>query len=310
MSTFLDLVMTTINTQELKWGVRKRLEFIEFRLFWNGRLNRGDLAETFGISHQQASADFATYQKIAPSNVVYDNALKAYIRSPNFVAALIGDNSDRYLLQVVAIDSGWIQKEDTWFDQLPPVEVVTLPRKPVAPKTLLAVLDCIRERKKLEVDYRSMTGTSPSWRWIAPHAMSFNAGRWYVRAWSEEHNDFRDYSLLRIQQTGETADTPNRSMLDYEWTQRIDLVIAPNPELSEDRKRAIESEYGMANGEVLIPVRLSLSFYLMSEHNLDVLPDKLPAVKQQLVLKNRQDVEDARRLARLMSKEALKRGGA
>ena len=32
---------------DLKWGVRKRLEFIEFRLFWDGRLNRGDLAEVW-----------------------------------------------------------------------------------------------------------------------------------------------------------------------------------------------------------------------------------------------------------------------
>ncbi|MER9964921.1 WYL domain-containing protein [Mesorhizobium sp. M0045] len=295
---------------DLKWGVRKRLEFIEFRLFWDGRLNRGDLAEVFGMSHQQASSDFGTYQKLAPDNLVYDNALKAYIRTPEFDPVLIGDNSDRYLLQVVAIHSGWMQKEDTWFNQLPPVEVVTLGRKPLNTTNLLAVLDAIRERKKLQIDYRSMTGTPESWRWIAPHAMSFCAGRWYVRAWSEEHNDFRDYSLGRILETRGSTPASENSALDYEWAQRIDLIIGPNPQLSEDRQRAVEFEYNMVNAEVLVPVRLSLSFYLMSEHNLDVQPGQLLPEKQQLVLKNRQDVEDARRLARQMSKEALKRGGA
>jgi hypothetical protein len=45
----------------------------------------------------------------------------------------------------------------------------------------------------------------------------------------------------------------------------------------------------------------------MSEHNLDVPPGKLDPLKQQIVLKNKQDVDDARRLARQMSKEALQR---
>ena len=36
--------------QGLRWGVERRLEFIDFRLFWDGRINRGDLTEQFGIS--------------------------------------------------------------------------------------------------------------------------------------------------------------------------------------------------------------------------------------------------------------------
>ena len=38
----------------LKWGVGRRLEFIEFRLFWEGSINRGDLVEAFGVSVQLA----------------------------------------------------------------------------------------------------------------------------------------------------------------------------------------------------------------------------------------------------------------
>ena len=39
----------------LKWGVERRLEFIEFRLFWEGGVNRADLIEMFGVSVPQAS---------------------------------------------------------------------------------------------------------------------------------------------------------------------------------------------------------------------------------------------------------------
>ncbi|AOZ71231.1 hypothetical protein LPB142_17345 (plasmid) [Rhodobacter xanthinilyticus] len=35
---------------ELRWGVEQRLEFIEFRLFWEGHVNRSDLMDQFGVS--------------------------------------------------------------------------------------------------------------------------------------------------------------------------------------------------------------------------------------------------------------------
>jgi hypothetical protein len=34
----------------LSWGVKRRLEFVEFRLFWEEHVNRGDLIERFRIS--------------------------------------------------------------------------------------------------------------------------------------------------------------------------------------------------------------------------------------------------------------------
>jgi len=30
----------------LRWGVERKLEFIEFRLFWEGSVNRSDIIET------------------------------------------------------------------------------------------------------------------------------------------------------------------------------------------------------------------------------------------------------------------------
>ena len=35
---------------ELRWSVERRLAFLEQRLFWEGRVNRADLIERFGVS--------------------------------------------------------------------------------------------------------------------------------------------------------------------------------------------------------------------------------------------------------------------
>jgi len=292
---------------KLKWGVRRRLEFIDFRLFWDGRFNRSDLADTFAISAQQASADIGQYEKIAQQNLAYDRAAKAYLRTADFSPAFIGETVERYLLQLVAIENQWMRQEDTWFDTIPPVEVITLGRRATDPSILLPILDAVRNKLEIQIDYASLTGSPDGRRSIAPHALAHNAGRWYVRAWSREHNDFRDYNLNRINGVGDRAPSQIDPALDFEWMHKINLVIVPNPKLSPERRAAIAKEYAMEAERKVHPCRLSLSFYLMSEHNLDVVEGKLEPEKQQLVLQNHDEVTQARKAARQMSIEALAR---
>jgi len=291
----------------LRWGVRRRLEFIDFRLFWDGRFNRSDLAGTFGISAQQASADIGQYEKIAPLNLRYDRTEKAYRRADTFAPKFIGQTIDRYLLQLIAIENRWMRPEDTWFDAIPPVEVLTLGRRPTNPTVLLRVLDAIRSHLEIDVEYSSLTGSAQPSRAIAPHALSHSAGRWYVRSWSREHNDFRDYNLNRIGTVKGERPASVDPQLDFEWVHKINLIIVPNAALSAERQAAVAAEHAMTDGRLIRPCRLSLSFYLMSEYNLDVESGVLKPEKQQIVLQNRDEVTQARALARQMSIEALER---
>ena len=68
----------------LRWGVEQKLQFIEFRLFWEGHVNRGDLIDKFGISQNQASGDLNRYIALAPDNMIYDKSGKSYVRSSSF----------------------------------------------------------------------------------------------------------------------------------------------------------------------------------------------------------------------------------
>ncbi|WFU80770.1 WYL domain-containing protein [Bradyrhizobium sp. CIAT3101] len=296
--------------EKLRWGVQRRLEFIDFRLFWLGRFNRSDMVDTFGISPQQASADIAQYEKIAPKNLAYDRTEKAYKRAGDFKPAFIGETIERYLLQIVAIENGWLRQDDTWFDSIPPVEVVTLGRRPTDPAILLRVLDAVRNRLEISIAYSSMTGSEERPRTIAPHALAHSFGRWYLRCWSREHNDFRDYALNRISNVDVQGVSPVDPALDFEWIHMINLVIVPNPGLSPERQAQVAVEHAMTNGRLVRPCRLSLSFYLMSEHNLDVDPGVLDPKKQQIILQNRDEVMQARSAARQMAIEALARAQA
>ena len=291
----------------LRWGVRRRLEFIDFRLFWDGRFNRKDMAETFGISAQQASADIRQYERVAPNNLVYDRAEKAYTRTKHFAPAFIGETIDRYLLQLVAIEHQWMRHEDTWFGVFPAVEMITLGRRPTNSAVLLRVLEAVRNGLEIDIEYASLTGSTRPSRSIAPHALAYNAGRWYVRSWSRDRNDFRDYNLNRIRAVADSRPSSIDPALDFEWAHEINLVIRPNPKLPRERQAAIAAELGMTDERLVRSCRLSLSFYLMSQYNLDVETGVLKPEKQQIILHNRDEVVRARAAARQMSIEALSR---
>lgn len=47
--------MTAVDAKGFRWELEQRLEFIEYRLFWEGGSNRSDLVDEVGVSVAQAS---------------------------------------------------------------------------------------------------------------------------------------------------------------------------------------------------------------------------------------------------------------
>ena len=92
----------------LSWGVEQRLQFIEFRLFWDGVLNRSDMTERFGVSVPQASNDLTMYRELAPGNLEYDASAKRYVSTPEFKPRFLKPNPDRYLAQLKAVSDAVI----------------------------------------------------------------------------------------------------------------------------------------------------------------------------------------------------------
>ena len=96
---------------ELRWGVEQRLEFIEFRLFWEGHVNRSDLMDQFGVSVNQASTDLIRYIGFAPDNMVYDKSARTYVRGPAFKSRFLEPDASRYLAQLRSVADGILDCE-------------------------------------------------------------------------------------------------------------------------------------------------------------------------------------------------------
>jgi len=282
----------------ISWGLKKRLDFIDFRLAWDGRVNRKDLVERFQMSPPQATNDLERYAQQAPGNIRYDPALKTFVRENSFKPRFVAGQANRYLLQLEALRLGWLEKDQTFFDNVPSLDVATIRRRAVPDEIMMTITDAIRRKIRLAIRYWTTSGRPVSVRTVSPHALGCGAGRWHMRAWNEEHGDFRDFNLSRIESAEIVEGPPVDPKFDFEWNTVGTLKIRANPELREEEQAAIRRDYEFEGDALEVPCRLALMFYLHAEFGLD---KTRISHAQQLVLENQMELDDLRVAARKMS---------
>jgi len=275
---------------ELRWGVEQRLEFIEFRLFWEGHVNRSDVMTQFGLSVNQASADLSRYIGLAPDNMDYNRSLRTYVRQPAFKPVFDKLDAGRYLTQLRSVADGVIDQDDCWIAGLPDYDSAPTPTRGVDPATLRSVVDAIRRTESIEIQYQSLSRPEPTWRWIAPHAIAFDGFRWHARAFCLADECFKDFLLSRILETRGSKPSEVAADSDREWTEQVILEIGPHPDLSDTQRRVIALDYGMRDGKARIKTRRALLYYALRRLGLDTDPSARPAQDQQIVLLNRDQV--------------------
>jgi predicted DNA-binding transcriptional regulator YafY len=252
--------------------VERRLEFIEFRLFWEGGINRSDITDFFGVSVPQASKDLSQYQELAPGNMDYDRSGKRYLTSAKFKPRFLKPDPDRYLSQLRSIADRLSLAEETWLCNLPELDSMSIPHRSVDPAVLRAVLAAIRGHRSIEVLYQSMNPTRPDpvWRWITPHAFGSDGFRWHVRAFCHIDRTFKDFLLSRCLEQRNEADAGAKPSEDHAWQEFIEVILKPNPKLSLSQRQVIASDFGMNRNETKLPVRKALLYYFQKRLRIDV----------------------------------------
>ncbi len=272
----------------LKWGVERRLEFIEFRLYWEGGVNRADIIEMFDVSVPQASKDLTLYQERAPLNAIYDKSAKRYVASDQFQPCFLRPDPAGYLNQLRSISEGILDQSHAWIGQSLPYDAAPTPVRSVNARILRSVVAAIRRSEAIEVRYQSLSRPEPRWRWIAPHAIGFDGFRWHVRAFCETDRTFKDFLLSRMLETRGTRRSEASSDLDADWHEHVTLEIGPHPELSDTQKKVIALDYGMRGDKASISVRKALLYYALKRLGLDTDPAARRPQDQQIVLLNQE----------------------
>lgn len=278
--------------EQVRWDLALRYRLIETVAWWEGRLTTNHLMQSFGISRQQASKDINNYiTEHAPKNLTYDKHIKGYVPAKGFQPLFIDDSASAYLYllnqnheRAPHIDGLALAYAHT--------EVVQVPDRSIHPQILRPILKACREGLRVECEYVSLKNPLPETRLIAPHTLVYTGIRWHVRSYCEKNGDYRDFVLSRFRGDLDTLDTSEWTRsLDDGWATEINIIIEPDPRLKPAQQAVIEADYGMQNGQLIVPTRGALVQYVLQRYQID--PNKIQpkASAQQIIVANLDDLQ-------------------
>jgi hypothetical protein len=279
----------------LRWGTEQRLEFIEFRCFWEGGIRRGDITDTFGVSVPQASNDLSLYQKMEPENLRYDTREKRYVPTASFKPRFLNPSANRYLAQLKSVADDVIGIEETWISHAPPADSLPIPFRSIKPSVLKAMVGLIRSRQSAEIYYQSMSShrTGSIWRRITPHAFGSDGLRWHVRAFCHLDGNYKDFILSRCEDIRNEGPAGGLDIDDKDWNNFFEVILCPNPDLSEPQRRTVALDYAMSEGKVCMPVRYAMLYYFQKRLRLDVSSPADRPAERPVVVENWEEFKSA-----------------
>lgn len=251
------------------WGQARRLAFIDFRLQFEGQVNRKDLRAFFGISAQQASSDLSAYAALAPNLLRYDSTAKRFVPGNAFTPQFGGDDAALYLNDLLAVSAAVISRDESFIGWLPDHGIVPTLKRPMPAPLLATVLSAVRRQHCMQILYQSMSRETPTLRDISPHALGHDGFRWHVRAYCHKRQDFADFVFGRMLDTQPSSAAWVDGADDEQWHATVWLDLVPNPDLSTAQRAAIALDYGMVNGHTRVCTRQALLFYTLKRLGLN-----------------------------------------
>lgn len=278
--------------EQVRWDLALRYRLIETIAWWEGRLTTVHLIQSFGISRQQASKDINTYiTEHAPRNLTYDKQLKGYVPSKQFKPLFIDDSANAYL-HLLNQNNQRAPHIEGLALAYAHTKVLEVPDRTIRAETLRPLLKACREGLRLEVKYVSLSNPNPEGRLIAPHTLVYTGMRWHVRAYCEKNRQYRDFVLSRLRGQPELdSKSENGSDGDEVWNTEVTVIIEPDSRLTEAQKAIIEADFGMQNGQLLIPTRRALVKYVLQRYQIDPTKMEPRPEAQQIVVKNLTELE-------------------
>lgn len=268
--------------------IEQRYHFIELIAWWEGGINTTYLAEQFGLSRQQCSADLNSYIQQFAGNLVYNSSLKAYQATESFSYVYISGDVSEYLY--------WIHSGHTIPHASKKLALaniaLTLPARQVSAHIMRGLIAAIRQQRRVEVDYVSLNNPDHQGRIIAPHSFINTGLRWHLRAWCEKSQEFRDFVLSRFRGRPDLLDKSGHTQdQDKAWNTQVIIKLQPDPRLSPAKREVLENDYQMQNGQLHIATKGCLVNYLLREMQINTkMLDGNPDA-QQLVLVNPHDIK-------------------
>lgn len=236
-----------------------RLKFIDFKLMFQGHFTRAEIVQQFKLGLFSATQDINLYRDTAPQNFVYDHQQKCYYQANQFRPLFVHDTKAALAkLAYQDTNTTGLNYQSCTQLNMPNVEVFA------------CISRALLNNKAIEIEYVSLT-TGNTKRTIVPHAIADSGLRLHVRAFDCLSQQFRDFVISRIVRANlseQIITDEQHQQYDQLWQQTIELELVPHPH-NIDHPSAIELDYGMSQGRLVIKTRIALAQYILKRWNVD-----------------------------------------
>ena len=258
-----------------------QLEFIDFCLLFRGHVSHSELNQKFATELPVSRRLLQAYYAQNSTDVEFHKIDVRVFQGTNFkplfehdVKQVIGQLT-QVLSQSLENGPSIPMQASTWLN-FPDIHV------------LARLTQAILNGNAVNVIYTSLTSGSSS-RDLVPHCIVDNGLRWHLRAYDRKSETFRDFVLTRISKASIRSNQVYQHELrdvDWQWQQQVRLVIKPHP-INIRQPTAIEMDYGMIDGELVVNTRAALAGYILRRWNVDCTLDaELRGPENQLWLSN------------------------
>ncbi|PHS56671.1 MAG: hypothetical protein COB03_06840 [Alteromonas sp.] len=266
----------------------QRYWMLELLAYWEGKVNTKPLIKAFDISRQSASAIINKYLASNENTLVYDVTQKAYLITEAFNPKFINKTVDEYFdwQQVGKIPS--FQSREPSTSQ---IRIQPLPRY-VDPSVMRPLLKAMKCKTAVDCEYLSVTNNEPLGRLVYPHSFVKAANRWHVRGFCALRDNYLDFVLSRfrsVEYDGDEASYTEKE--DVKWNTFVDLILAPDPRLSDIQKQALEKDFNMKDGRLIVKARGALVKYTLDDLQIKTKMLEADPQAQQLVCVNYSDIK-------------------
>ncbi|WP_371194586.1 WYL domain-containing protein [Glaciecola sp. SC05] len=255
---------------KLKINIRRRYEFIEFCLAWEGEIGRPQLQELFSISPQQATKDLTSYADAYPDNIHYDPRKRTYVVSPKFKSKLISGKASEYFMHLQMLANEFRTKDEIWIQSIPEFETVSAAPRKLSPKILKKVTEAIKKKHSLKARYLSMSSGNDNFRTLLPSAIVSDGHRWHVRAYHFEKQRYSDFVMSRLQELELISSPAEKPPKDEAWNLKVNIVLEPDEkEFDKERCAQLAYEYDMKDGMLNVRTRKAMVYYMLRHYGFN-----------------------------------------
>lgn len=273
-----------------------RLDALLVILRWEGRLNNARIRELFHLSSIRASEWIREFRELHPQWLEWDSKSKSYFptscffRETKSTQPFRRDDSEslaRYIVLVGLPDTGnHAHGDQVLWSAYPDFSTPQ-------PQIFSTLLSATQTGKVVEILYRSMGHPEPHKRTLSPHSMIRVGRRWHTRAFSDDHNEYRDFTLGRIVSA---KILPNRNAEhvrsgDVAWNTLVQVRIGAHPALTPNQASVIRSEYFNDTASLTQACRGALVSYFIQDVRAAINVVNQTPPDYQLVVENIDEIQ-------------------